>query len=71
MCVYVCPTVCVIPVTTVTVVDFTELQPMKITLHCFCRVWSVNFLKTLNCLRKDCLEVKLKQFNEVGIESDR
>ena len=29
---------------------------------------SVNFLKTLNYLRKDCLEVNMKQLNEVGIE---
>ena len=36
-----------------------------------CEVKSVNFLKTLNHLRKDCLEVNMKQLNEVGIESDR
>ena len=37
----------------------------------FCEVWGVNFLKTLNCLRKDCLEINMKQLNEVDIESDR
>ena len=37
----------------------------------FYEVRSVNFLKALNYLRKDCLEVNMKQFNEVGIESDR
>ena len=33
-------------------------------------VRGVNFLKTLIYLRKDCLEVNMKQLNEVGIESD-
>ena len=37
----------------------------------FCEVRSVNFLKTLNYLGKDCLEVNMKQSNEVGIKSDR
>ena len=37
----------------------------------FCEVSSVNFLKSLNYLRKDCLEINMKQLNEVGIESDR
>ena len=37
----------------------------------FCEVRSVNFLKSLKYLREDCLEEKMKQINEVGIESDR
>ena len=72
MCVYVCSTVCFIPVTTVTVIDFTELLPMKITLHCsLYEVRSVNFLKTFKNLGRDCSEVNMKQLNLVGIDSDR
>ena len=37
----------------------------------FCEVRSVNVLKTLNYLRKACLEVNMKQLTKVGIESDR
>ena len=37
----------------------------------FCEVRSVSFLKPLNNLRKYCLDVNMKQINEVGIESDR
>ena len=36
----------------------------------FCEVRSVNFLKRLNDLSKDCLKVNMKQLSEAGIESD-
>ena len=65
MFVLVCPSVCVIPVTTVAVIDYTDLLPMKITLQwVFFGVRSVNFLKTLNYLRQACLEVTMKQFTK-------
>ena len=52
----------VIPVTTVAVIDYTELIPMKITLLDMCEVLSVNFIKTLNYLIKVCLSSLLPIF---------
>ena len=64
--------VCVIPVTAVAGIAYSELQTHEhfIVLD-FCEVWSVNFLKTLNYLIKVCFEVNMKQLNKVSSESDR
>ena len=49
--------VCVIPVTAVAVIDYTELLPINehyIALN-MCEVLGVKFLKTLNCFIKSLL----------------
>ena len=58
-----CPTVRVIPVTAVAVVDKTELQPLNLGLD-FGKARSGSFSKTLTCFRKKLLRGKYEIIKE-------
>ena len=65
MLVLFCPTVRVIPVTAVAVVDKTELLPLKLTLDLTLeRLEAAVFLKTLTYIWKKMLRGKYKTIKE-------